>query len=45
MNENNTNFINFINHLLTFNKQMNLFKSKNLVENNSNSNEIHNLDT
>ena len=33
MNENNANFINFINHLLTFNKQMELFKSKNLVEN------------
>ena len=32
-NQNNDNFISFINHLLTFNKQMKLFKSKNLVVN------------
>ena len=35
MNENNSNFINFINHLLTFNKQMELFKCQNPVENNT----------
>jgi len=35
MNENNNNFINFINHLLTFNKQMELFKCQNPVENNT----------
>jgi len=33
-NKNNENFISFINHLLTFNKQMVLLQSKNTTENN-----------
>ena len=33
LNKNNENFINFINHLLTFNKQMALLQAKNPIEN------------